>query len=64
METTHCRPITLAYCGPAKNTFHGVSCNTRLNALKDAVNDGNRTAITALLQQLVPGYHPEPHAPT
>lgn len=36
----------------------------QLNALKDAVNDGNRTAITALLQQLVPGYHPEPPAPT
>jgi len=36
----------------------------QLNALKDAVNDGNRTAITALLQQLVPGYHPEPTSPT
>ncbi len=36
----------------------------QLNALKDAVRDGNRPAITALLHQLVPGYHPEPPSPT
>ncbi|MBX9832412.1 MAG: polysaccharide biosynthesis protein [Burkholderiaceae bacterium] len=36
----------------------------QLNALRDAVSDGNRTAITALLHQLVPGYHPEPLTPT
>lgn len=36
----------------------------QLTALQDAASDGNRAAITALLHQLVPGYHPEPPSPT
>ncbi|MFY3385297.1 polysaccharide biosynthesis protein [Paracidovorax sp. MALMAid1276] len=34
----------------------------QLAALKEAVDRGDRSAITALLHQLVPGYHPEPHS--
>ncbi|MFN4118510.1 polysaccharide biosynthesis protein [Acidovorax sp.] len=34
----------------------------QLNALKDAVGQGDRNAIIALLHQLVPGYHPEPQS--
>jgi FlaA1/EpsC-like NDP-sugar epimerase len=36
----------------------------QLSSLKEAARDGNRTAITELLHQLVPGYHPEPPSST